>query len=134
MKLKILACATLLVAGGGTAFADDVKYDKSVAEAAAKKAAEKLGDIRPSIDYDQQPAITQPQVKVEEDVTETDTLAPESQRITKVYEHPEKLDRLSQSGQNKLDFIATGSIKPNGPQMVTKVVWETFDADGNPIR
>jgi len=134
MNFKFLISASIVLVGCSTAFASDVKYDKSVAEAAAKKAAEKIGEIRPSIDFDKQPNITEPKKEVQKETTEQEASEAETRHITESENRPAELQRISETEQDDLDFTATGSIERSSLVMATKVIWEKFDADGNPIR
>jgi len=116
-----------------SAFASEVQYDKSVAEAAAKKAAEKVGDIRPSIDYDQVPGITKsedikPQSSSGFDSKKYENTTNDSQRITSI-------DRLEDSlDEANIDYSLTGSIKRTPQKRKIRVVWQKFDADGNLVQ
>lgn len=115
------------------AFSEDIKYDKSVAEAAANKAADKVGDLRPSIDYDQKVIIVKENSKAKSTIDEN-AAAMESQRITSLAN--EKLELLAQVNKDKpadIDYRATGSVNADGPRYVNTIIWEKFDMDGNPI-
>ncbi len=117
----------------GSTFATEVQYDKSVAEAAAKQAAEKIGAIRPSIDYDKEPSITETKPEVEKKVLEEETSEIESQRITELNADDVQAGDKTNNEQTAIDYRPTGSIKAQTPEYKTTVVWEKFDADGNLI-
>ena len=103
-----------------SALAQSVKYDETVAKAAAAKAAEKIDDIRGTIGYDQAPEMVTKEDLVDKQVNTSFLPAP-SKSLPPISFLP-----------NGIDLTTTGSIQKTTRK--TRVIWEKFDRYGNPIK
>lgn len=120
MKKVTAASIALALMAGTSAVAQTVQYDTTIAKAAAKKAAEKIGDMRGSIDYNQVPDL----------VTRDDLIDKPSQTSFLPQEEKNALPPISKIIPN-VDMTVTGSIQSSAPSVL---VWDRFDKYGNPIK
>lgn len=120
MNKAILTGFAIALMTSTSALAQSVKYDAKIAKAAAAKAAEKIGDIRGTIDYDQVPDM----------VTKEDLI--DKQVNTSFLPQPNKSLPPISSLSNGIDLRTTGSIQKKNYQ--PRVIWEKFDRYGNPIK
>lgn len=117
----------LVLMTSSSAIAQTAQYDSKIAKAAADRVAEKMGDIRPSIDKNQKPAmVTREDLKKKKVNT---SYLPDN---SKAFE--QKLSPVS-SNRNvpEIDYTVTGSISRTSRPASPRVVWERFDRYGNPI-
>ncbi len=128
MKKVTAASIALALMASTSVAAQTVKYDTTIAKAAAAKAAEKLGKIRGSIDYDQVP-----------DMVTLETLKAQDNKVSSIPDYniptePKEDTLLSiTSIFPSLDKTVTGSIQTRKSSIKRKVIWEKFDRYGNPI-
>lgn len=126
--MRKISAASLAIAmmTSTSVLAQTVKYDETVAKAAAAKAAEKIGDIRGTIGYDETPDIV-----TKEDLKDTPV-------NTSFLPQPstEKQSGLPPMTSNAygVDLTTTGSISVREPGVQRRVIWEKFDRYGNPIK
>ena len=132
IKSAALALA-LVVASGSAASADRPQHDESVALAAAKLAAEKIGEIRGSIDHDQKPVLVEP---VKDNIsTGTIDHLPRPAWVPEPDTKP--LPPMVANGHTNLDSTMTGAIAKNPLPPVNlprKITWDRFDKNGRPIK
>ena len=133
-KREIITFASTLMLSCGSSFASEIQFDKSVAEAAARQAAEKVGELRPSIDFDQEPGITQLKDLDPKAASEYEQPENDSQRITSLQNPNDDLVSEYLPLETRVDLTTTASINPNVSNREVRVVWQKFDADGNLIR
>jgi len=120
MNKAILTGFAIALMTSTSALAQSVKYDAKIAKAAAAKAAEKIGDIRGTIGYDQVPDM----------VTKKDLI--DKQVNTSFLPQPNKSLPPISSLSNGIDLRTTGSIQKKNYK--PRVIWEKFDRYGNPIK
>lgn len=126
--MRKISAASLAIAmmTSTSVLAQTAKYDETVAKAAAAKAAEKIGDIRGTIGYDETPDIV-----TKEDLKDTPV-------NTSFLPQPstEKQSGLPPMTSNAygVDLTTTGSISVREPGVQRRVIWEKFDRYGNPIK
>ena len=126
--MRKISAASLAIAmmTSTSVLAQTAKYDETVAKAAAAKAAEKTGDIRGTIGYDETPDIV-----TKEDLKDTPV-------NTSFLPQPstEKQSGLPPMTSNAygVDLTTTGSISVREPGVQRRVIWEKFDRYGNPIK
>ena len=120
MNKAILTGFAIALMTSTSALAQTVKYDEKIAKAAAAKAAEKIGDIRGTIGYDQVPDMVTREDLVDSEVN-TSFLPASSKSLPPVSFLP-----------NGIDLTTTGSIQKANEKSV--VIWEKFDRYGNPIK
>lgn len=120
MNKAILTGFAIALMTSTSALAQSVKYDEKIAKAAAEKAAEKIGDIRGTIGYDQIPDMVTKEDLVDSEVNTSFLPAP-SKSLPPVSYLPKGID-----------LRTTGSIQKTRHK--PKVIWEKFDRDGNPIK
>lgn len=120
MKKFTVASVAIALMTSTSALAQTVKYDETVAKAAAAKAAEKIGDIRGTIGYDQKPDMVTKEDLVEKQVN-TSFLPTPVKGLPPISFLP-----------TGIDLTTTGSIQKtkNKP----RIIWEKFDRYGNPIK
>jgi len=133
MKTFTVASIALALITSTSAIAQTAKYDMKIAEAAAKKAAEKLGDIRGSIDYDKETDLVTPKDLVKK--SDQTSFLPET------FLEPPKQDvklppmtSIIQGIVPGVDMTLTGSINGQKIKTTNKIIWEKFDRYGNPIK
>lgn len=126
MKKVTAASVALVLMTSTSALAQSVKYDVNIAKAAAEKAAEKIGDIRGLIDYDQVPDLV-----TKEDLKEK----PISTSFLPAKSIPSEnaLPPMTSLFPG-LDMTVTGSINGRKVRIVEKIIWEKFDRYGNLIK
>ena len=125
-----LATLTSLLLISTSALAQEDKYDKSLEAVVISKVQEKIGDIRPSIDYNQEAALVTKKV-LRGAESEKNPLAPK-----KIWVAPKPDDGLPpvvSNQHNDIDYTFTASIDKNLTGLKGKVVWEKFDRNGKPI-
>lgn len=120
MKKFTAASVAIALMTSTSALAQTVKYDVSIAKAAAAKAAEKIGDIRGTIGYDQIPDMVTKEDLVDKQVNTSFLPAP-SKSLPPISYLP-----------NGIDLRTTGSIQKTRHK--PEVIWEKFDRNGNPIK
>lgn len=123
MKKVSTAGLAIALMASTSVFAQTVKYDTTIAKAAAQKAAEKVGEINGTISFDQVPEIVTKEDLAEKPVNTS--FLPNSAEATEEKLPPMTLKDLG------IDLTTTGSIKPAKKQVV---IWEKFDRYGNPIK
>ncbi len=128
--------ASFFLALSSITFADDyqVRTDKSIEASAAARAAERIGDIRGTISYDQVPALMTP--------SDLEPKMPKAERQSDLSPRPswvppekdaEALPPLvTRDHIEGLDQTLTGSIK-RSPSKRRNFEWDIFDKDGNRI-
>ena len=121
--------ASILLIASGFAIAGEVKHDRTIEAAAAKIAARKVGDIRGPIDYDEHPFLVTRKLLVKED--SRISLLPRPAWIPPKGE--EALPPMVSNFLPDLDYTLTGSIGSKKIKRTRRVIWDRFDADGNPI-
>lgn len=121
MKKFTVAGVAIALMASTSSLAQTVKYDVSIAKAAAAKAAEKIGDIRGSIDYDQEPDMVTKQDLVDKELNTSFFPMPTKDSLPPISFLP-----------NGVDLRTTGSIQKK--KYKTKIVWDKFDRDGNLIK
>ena len=128
----LLTCASIFFLVGNYVNAETPKHDEKVAEAAAKKAAAKIGTIRGTIDHDKAPQLVTPST-LEKKSTET-SLLPRPAWVP--VPGKKALPPMVSNNEFGIDHTMTGSIGKNSDQtIVTKPEsgWEKFDRYGNLI-
>ncbi len=122
MKKVTLAGLAIALMTSTSALAQEVKFDETIAKAAAAKAGEKLGALRKRIDYDQTPEMV-----TKEDLKKKPV-------NTSYLPQPEETNDNSLPPMTSLkfgiDLTTTGSIR----YPKAKITWEKFDRYGNPIK
>ncbi|MEM9278064.1 MAG: hypothetical protein AAGA76_05790 [Pseudomonadota bacterium] len=121
--------ASILLIATGFALAGEVKFDRNIEAAAAKIAAEKLGDIRGSINHDEVPFMI------------TDKLLKKEQKETNLLPRPawippkgeKKLPPLVSNILSDIDYTLTGSINGQQVRKSNRIKWDKFDRYGSPI-
>jgi len=121
--------ASILLIASGFAIAGEVKHDRTIEAAAAKIAAKKVGDIRGSIDYDDVPFLVTRKLLVKEEAHTS--LLPRPAWIPP--EGEEALPPMVSNFLADLDYTLTGSITGRKTKSTRRIIWDRFDADGNPI-
>ena len=109
-----------------SALAQTAKFDESIAKAAAAKAAEKIGEIRGSIDYDQVPDMVRKEDLLDKPVNTS--FLPQTTKPNEAALPP------MTSVTPGVDLTVTGSIRAPRPKYKEIIVWEKFDRYGNPIK
>jgi len=133
MKTITAAGVALALMAGTSAMAQTVKYDTKIAEAAAKKAAEKLGDIRGSINYDKKTDL----VTRENMVKKPDQTSFLPETFLEAPKQDVKLPPMTSIIRDifpGVDMTITGSINGQEVTISEKIIWEKFDRDGNLIK
>ncbi len=125
MKRVTVTGIALALMTGSSALAQTAKFDQSVAKAAARKAAEKVGEIRNSINYDQKPEMVKEKDLKEKNVN-TSFLPP-------IPDSNKKTLPPMTSVNPHLDMTFTGSIAQPKKVVKPRIIWEKFDRYGNPI-
>jgi hypothetical protein len=126
MKKVTAASVAMVLMTSSSALAQTVKYDENIAKAAAEKAAEKVGDIRGLINFDQVPDLVTKEDLAEKPVNTS--FFPSLRDINKNALPP------MTSIFPDIDMTVTGSINGRKVKIVEKVIWEKFDRNGNPIK
>ncbi|MEM9329832.1 MAG: hypothetical protein AAGA53_00815 [Pseudomonadota bacterium] len=122
--------ASILMIATGFALASEVRIDRNVEAAAAKIAAEKLGDIRGSINHDDVPfMVTRKLLKKEE---EQSSLLPRPAWVPP--KGKKVLPPLVSNILSELDYTFTGSVNGQPVKQQNRIVWDKFDRYGNPIK
>lgn len=125
----LMTGASILFIATGFALASEKTHDRSIEMAAAKIAAQKLGDIRGSISHDVHPFMVTAELLKKE--RKQSSLLPRPSWVP-----PKAGNTLPPMVSNKLselDYTLTGSINGKPVKQSNKVVWEKFDRYGNPI-
>jgi hypothetical protein len=123
------ALALVLLAANAAQASDD-KYDRNIEAIVIAKAAEQVGEIRRSIDWDQPAAMVTRKQLLKAAAKET-SLTP-----AKVWIPPKPENALPPMVMQEmpgLDHTPTASIPDSARQKEPKVFWEKFDSRGNPI-
>ncbi|MEM7215104.1 MAG: hypothetical protein AAF423_06130 [Pseudomonadota bacterium] len=120
---------SILLIATGFALANEGRYDQSIADAAAKIAAGKVGELRGSIDYDEIPFMITNKLLKKED--EQANLLPEPTWVppAKDSEFPPIVSNFL----DEIDYTLTGSVDRNTANRSKRIVWEKFDRYGNPL-
>ncbi|MGI9352598.1 MAG: hypothetical protein ACR2O3_13625 [Rhizobiaceae bacterium] len=127
-KIFITGASALLIATG-FALAGEARFDRKLEAAAAKIAAEKLGEIRGSIDHDKIPLIiTQKLLRKEEAQS---SLLPRPSWVAPKGETA--LPPMVSNLLSKFDYTITGSINGRAGKQSQRIIWDRFDRHGNPI-
>ncbi len=126
MKKVTAASLAMVLMTGTSALAQTVKYDENIAKAAAEKAAEKIGDIRGFISYDQVPNLVTKEDMIEKPVNTSFFPAIRDKDIN-------ALPPMT-SVFPGVDMTVTGSINGRKVKIVEKIIWEKFDRYGNLIK
>jgi len=128
MSGRVISAAICALTLSAThSLAEVQKYDRSVEAAAAKIAAEKLGELRPTIGYDQQPdfvkgrAAKKPEQKSE------------LRKPSWVREAEENTLPPITNATQGIDETVTGSINLSERKAWKRTYWDRFDQYGNPI-
>jgi len=126
--MRKISAASLAIAmmTSTSVLAQTAQYDETIAKAAAAKAAEKIGDIRGTISYDETPDI----VTIEH--------LKNKPLNTSFLPQPSTVEQNGlppmTSNAYGVDLTTTGSISVREPGLKNKIVWEKFDRYGNPIK
>ncbi len=126
MKKVTTAGVALALMTSTSVLAQTAKYDVNIAKAAAEKAAEKIGEIRGRIDYDQVTDIVRKEDLAEKPINTSflpDSTIPKEQPLPPMT-----------SLVPGLDLTVTGSINGQKVKIVERIVWDKFDRYGNPIK
>lgn len=126
MKKVSAASIALLLMTSTSSFAQTAKYDTKIAKAAADKVAEKIGDIRKLINYDQIPNMV-----TKEDLKETKPI--NTSFLPRASSEAESALPPVSSLAPEIDYTVTGSIKKSNTQHAPRVIWDKFDRYGNLI-
>ncbi|MEO0327251.1 MAG: hypothetical protein AAF217_01505 [Pseudomonadota bacterium] len=132
MVKSLLVISGMILANSGLAVSADKEYDTSVARAAAILAAEKLGELRGTIGYDEQPIIIDKKLlEKNSDKSELNYIRPDPVPEVDTESLPPVVENGIQLG---FDNIRTGSVQ--NPKSSNKPVleWEVFDSNGNPFK
>ncbi len=120
---------SILLIATGFAIAGEVKHDRSIEAAAARIAAQKLGDIRGPINYDDLPFMVTRKLLIKED--DQISILPRPAWVP-----PEGENALPPMVSNfipGLDYTLTGSINGRKISRTSRTKWDRFDSNGNPI-
>jgi len=132
---KTTTAMALVLMTSGTVFAEDAKYDKSIEAAAIEKAAQKIGQPRPTIGFTDKPKIITKQDLVNAAAKRSSLVPAKSWEPPKA--DPNANPRISgiieQNLISGLDMTTTAGITKSGAKITPKIIWEKFDRDGNPI-
>lgn len=121
MKKAILAGLAFALMTSTSALAQSVKYDQTIAKAAAAKAAEKIGDMRGAIKLGQKPDMVTKEDLIVKPVNTSFLPSPKKKSLPPVSFFPAGVD-----------LTTTGSIPKARPK--PRIIWEKFDRYGNPIK
>ena len=125
----IMTGASILFIATGFALAGESRHDRTIEMAAAKIAAQKLGEIRASISHDMRPFMVTAEL-LEKERKET-SLLPRPAWVPP--EGSKSLPPMVSNEQSELDYTLTGSIKDKSAKNQSRIIWEKFDRYGNPI-
>ena len=130
MKKVTAASIALTLMASTAAVSQETKFDKNISDAAAKRAAERIGDIRGSIDYDQKAEMVTREHLEEKQEAKRVSLIPD------YVWYPEKANIFTRliAQIPGIDLTVTGSVDDEDVQIERKLVWDKFDAEGNPIK
>ena len=121
--------ASVLLIATGFALAGEARFDRKLEAAAAKIAAEKLGEIRGSIDHDETPLIiTQKLLRKE---ASQRSLLPRPSWVPPKGE--KALPPMVTNLLSKFDYIITGSTNGQADRQTDRIIWDRFDRHGYPI-
>ena len=126
MKKVTAASIALAMMTSTSAIAQEVKHDTKIAKAAAAKAAEKIGDIRETINYEQVPDLV-----TKEDMNDK---AVNTSFLPNISEQKQNSLPPLTSLVPELDMTVTGSIDGKKVVQKTIIIWDKFDRYGNPIK
>jgi len=126
MKKVTAASIALAMMTSTSAIAQEVKHDTKIAKAAAAKAAEKIGDIRKTINYEQVPDLV-----TKEDMNDK---AVNTSFLPNISEQKQNSLPPLTSLVPELDMTVTGSIDGKKVVQKTIIIWDKFDRYGNPIK
>ncbi len=122
MKKVTVAGVALILMTSTSALAQSAKFDDKI----AKAAAEKIADIRGSINYDKAPdMVTKENLAIKPINTSFLPKNTESKENT--------LPPMTSLIQD-LDLTVAGSINNQQPKIAEKIIWDKFDRYGNPIK
>ena len=128
---KSATTVAMMLFASNTVRAEEDRYDRAIEAAMIERAQEKIGELRPTIDYDKQVQIVT-RSDIQRSISSRESLLPQNSWVP-----PKPKNALPPMVDIMLDGVDTtftASTPPKEPEFQRQMIWDKFDTDGNPIK